>query len=124
MVWDPDRIAPKSWAEVLAFYRHLEDRNDDFRPLAHLAEHVVVTDHESSIFAATSGTALLVAPQADADWPRDAMRIDVDLSGSVRFFLPQKDLVKAATFQCNGAKIVVTFETFLRDAGWSPRRVP
>ena len=120
MVWDPARITPNSWANVLLFYRHLEERNDDFRPLGHLVEHVVSQPYASSIAPATSGTALLVARNAEADWTHEALRIDVDLSGSIRFALPEKRLVKATTFACDGKKIVTTFESFLRKAGWVP----
>jgi hypothetical protein len=118
MVWDPARITPNSWANVLLFYRHLEERNDDFRPLGHLVEHVASRPYASSIVAATSGTALLVARNAQADWTHEAVRIDVDLSGAIRFALPEKRLVKATTFQCDGKKIVGTFESFLRKAAW------
>ena len=33
MVWDPARITPQPWQSVLAFYRYVEERNHDFRPL-------------------------------------------------------------------------------------------
>ncbi len=92
--------------------------NDDFRPLGHLVEHVVAQPYASSIAGATSGTALLVARNVEADWTHEALRIDVDLSGSIRFALPEKRLVKATTFECNGTKIVGTFESFLRKAAW------
>jgi hypothetical protein len=118
MVWDPNRITPAPWAAVLAAYRRIEERNDDFRPLTRLVEHVLAAPYAPSIFAATSGTALLVARQEDADWALDALRIDVDLSGSVRFVLPKKRAPRAPTYSDDGAKIVPAFESFLRDAGW------
>ena len=118
MVWDPARVTPKVWESVLEFYRHLEERNDDFRPLCHLVGHVAGQAYAPSIAAATSGTALLVAPRAQADWAHEAIRIDVDLAGSIRFTLPSERLVKPATFECESAKIVGTFESFLRKSGW------
>jgi hypothetical protein len=121
MVWDPARITPKAWASVLEFYRHVEDRNDDFRPLRQLVEHVAAQAYAASLVGATSGTALLVAQQPEADWAHEAMRIDVDLGGSIRFTLPQKRLVKPATFECEGPKVVSFFESFLRQAKWVSR---
>lgn len=128
MVWDPTRIAPKPWPIVLELYRHLEDRNDDFRPLRRLVEHVASSPYASSIFAASSGTALLVAREAEADWTHDALRVDVGLSGSIRFSLPPGRAGKPVTFECEGEKIIEAFERRLRDAGWVPgqsvRRAP
>jgi hypothetical protein len=121
MVWDPARITPKAWESVLEFYRYVEDRNDDFRPLRQLVEHVAAQAYAASIAVATSGTALLVAPQLEPDWAHEAMRIDVDLGGSIRFTLPQKRLVKPATFECEGQKVVTVFESFLRQAKWVSR---
>jgi hypothetical protein len=122
MVWDPARITPRPWASVLESYRHLEDRNTDFGPLRGLVEQVVASARGSSLFAATSGTALLVAPQADADWKHDALRIDVGLSGSIRFVLPAKPPTRPTTFERDGEKVGVAFESFLRDARWLERR--
>src|SRR5271169_4058744 len=97
MVWDPARITPKPWQGVLEFYRYVEERDDDFRPLRRLVEHVVSRPYAASIAAATSGTALLVAPRVQVDWALEAMRIDVDLSGSIRFTSPRRGLARAPT---------------------------
>ena len=102
MVWDPARVTPKPWESVLEFYRYVEDRNHDFQPLRRLVEHVASQPYAASIAGATSGTALLVAQHAEAEWAQEAIRIDVDLGGAVRFTFPQKRLVKAATFECEG----------------------
>ncbi len=118
MVWDPARITPRPWASVLEFYRHLEDRNHDFSPLRGLVEQVASSPRGSELFAATSGTALLVARQADADWKNDALRIDVGLSGSIRFVPPAKPPTRPTAFERDGETVGVAFETFLRDAGW------
>ncbi len=118
MVWDPARITPKSWESVLEFYRHVEDRNHDFQPLRRLVEHVVSQPYAASIAAATSGTALLVAQGVGAEWAHEAVRIDVDLGGSIRLTFPQKRPVKAASLECDGARVVSAFESFLRQAKW------
>jgi hypothetical protein len=118
MVWDPARITPKPWGAIAHGYRHIEDRNHDFQPLRRLAEHVASARYAPSLFGATSGTALLVARAADADWTRDALRVDVGLGGSIRLVRPQKDQAKSATSECDGEKIVEAFEAFLREAGW------
>jgi hypothetical protein len=132
MVWDPARIAPTTWPGALEFYRHIVDRNEDFRPLCQLVEHVGSRAYAASLAPATSGTALLVSraasasrapqalPGADFDWVRDALRVDVDLRGAVRFTWPQGSGAKAATFECVGTKVVGTFESFLRQATWIP----
>jgi hypothetical protein len=117
MVWDPARVTPKSWAGVVEFYRNLQDRNDDFSPLGRLAERLA--SRASSVeapplFGATSGTSLLLARRADADWAHDALRIDVGLGGSIRFILPGKPGAR----ECDGERIVETFEALLRDARW------
>jgi hypothetical protein len=91
MVWDPRKITRRSWREVAAFYQSLEDRNTDFQPLRALAEHVVAQTYATSLGAATSGTALLVAPSdvlAGQDVAAGSIRIDVDLSGSVQIVAP------------------------------------
>ncbi len=120
MVWDPARIAPRPWEGVLELYRQLAERNDDFRPLLRLVEHVASQAYARSIFAATSGTALLVARQAAVDWASDALRVDIDLGGTIRFALPVKRLVKPATVECEPEKIVEAFERCL---GLSPSSV-
>jgi hypothetical protein len=124
MVWEATRVAAKSWAEVVAFYRGLEDRNDDFRPLRELAEHVAAQGYAASIVAATSGTALLVAaasggPVGVRQPATEALRVDVDLSGSVRLFVPagvQRNS-RAATLVVDGV-VIGSFERFLGDAMW------
>jgi hypothetical protein len=118
MVWDPTRITPKPWAGMLEFYRHIEERNDDFRPLGRLALHIASQAYAASIAGATSGTALLVARSADADWVHEAMRIDVSLAGSIRFTLPGTRLARPMAVECEGDKIVGVFESLLRKAKW------
>ncbi len=118
MVWDPSRVAPKSWGSVLGFFHGLAERNDDFRPMVQLVEYVSSQTYAASISAATSGTALLVAREAEADWALDALRVDVGLSGSIRFTLSRRCLVKPTTFECEGKTIVQAFERFLHNAKW------
>jgi hypothetical protein len=113
MVWDPARIVPRPWAGVVEFYLQIAERNDDFRPLLRLVEHVASQPYARSIFAATSGTALLVARQEAVDWAADALRIDIDLSGAIRFARPAKGLGKPTTFECEAGKIVETLERYL-----------
>jgi hypothetical protein len=113
MVWDPARVTPKSWAEVVDFFRNLEDRNHDFSPLGRLAERLASKPEAPPLFGATSGTSLLVARRASADWAHDALRVDVGLGGSIRFIVPGKP-----ARECDGDRIVATFEALLRDAGW------
>jgi hypothetical protein len=119
MVWDPSRIAPATWPSALALYRHIEDRNDDFRPLRQLVEHVSSRAYAASIFCATSGTSLLVAPRADVEWARESLRIDVDLSGAIRFVHLDPQLPKPQTSTCEGPTIVGAFERFLARSRWT-----
>jgi hypothetical protein len=118
MVWDPARVTPKPWGSVRGFFRRLADRNDDFLPMLNLAEHVAFQAYATSIFAATSGTALLIARVAEGDWTLDALRVDVGLSGCIRFTFPPRRLGKPTTFECEGKTIVEAFERFLRSAKW------
>ncbi len=113
MVRDPSRIVPRPWDGVLALYQHLAERNDDFRPLLGLVEHVASQAYATSTFAATSGTALLVARQPAVDWATEALRVDVALGGTIRFAMPDKRLGKPTTLECDAAKIVETFERCL-----------
>ncbi len=117
MVWDPARVTPQPWEGILAFYRHVEERNDDFRPMRQLVEHVAGQPYAASIVGATSGTALLVAPRAEADWLHEALRVDVDLGGSIRFTLPAPPPARPSSFECDG-DIVSAFESRLRKARW------
>jgi len=124
MVWEPSQIAPKSWAEVVTFYEGIEDRNHDFVPLRQLGQHVAGQGYATSIAAATSGTALLVAPVGargivgTTEWAAGALRVDIDLSGSVRFAVPAggQRSPRVVTLVHNTAAIA-TFERLLRDAG-------
>ena len=118
MVWDPSRVTPKPWASVRGFFHRLAERNDDFRPMLHLVEHIASQGYAASMSAATSGTALLVARQAEGDWTLDALRVDVGLSASIRFTLPREHRVKPTTFECEGKTIVQAFERFLHSAKW------
>ena len=114
VVWDPARIHPQSWSALEGFYRRLEDRNHDFGPLRSLVEHIASRPYAPSIFGATSVTALLVAQRADADWAHDALRIDLDLSSTVRFFFAGKPIPYASERH----SAVDGFDAFVRKAGW------
>jgi len=118
MVWDPARVTPKPWESVREFFRNLAGRNDDFLPMLNLVDHVASQAYATSIFAATSGTALLIAREAEGDWTHDALRVDVGLSGSIRFTLPQRRAGKPTIFECEGKTIVEAFDRFLRSATW------
>jgi hypothetical protein len=119
MVWDPARITPRSWAEIAGAYLGLEDRNPDFEPMRRLAEHISSQPYAASLAGATSGTALFVAPRAIASWAKDALRVDVDLSGELRLTAPGSPPGKGGGIPCDSAKIVATFEAQLRKAGWA-----
>jgi hypothetical protein len=121
MVWDPSRISPTTWPGALEFYRHIEDRNHDFGALRQLVEHVGAQAYATSIFCATSGTSLLVARRPDGEWARDSLRIDLDLSGRIRFVHTDPRLPKSNVFACESASIVDAFERFLAKAKWSTR---
>jgi hypothetical protein len=122
MVWDPRKITPRSWPQVAAYYQSLEDRNTDFQPLRVLAEHVVAQTYATSLGAATSGTALLVAPAdvlARQDVAAGSIRIDVDLSGSVQIVAPAHLRgPKDAPVRVPPAAIIGTFERILQSANW------
>ncbi len=118
MVWDPIRITPTPWAQVVEFYARIADRNRDFASLRDLAAHVLGQPYAASIFAATSGTSLLIANTKDPNWVTDAMRIDVSLDGSPRFHLPERRNVKRSTFDCAPEGAVRALERQLRLAQW------
>jgi hypothetical protein len=121
MVWDPKRIEPRSWADIVAFYRHIEDRNDDFRPLRALTEHIAAQAYAPSLLAAVSGTALLVTRRPGAEWTRDSLRIDVDLSGSIRFVVHPRGVAKPTSFETENptaSALVDAFERIVTKADW------
>jgi hypothetical protein len=119
MVWDPSRIAPATWPGAIEFYRHIEDRNHDFGALRQLAEHVAAQAYASSLHCATSGTSLLVARRPDGEWATDSVRIDLDLSGAIRFVHVDPRLPKSRIFTCESPSIVASFERFLALAKWT-----
>jgi hypothetical protein len=122
MVWDPRKITRRSWRQVAAFYQSLEDRNTDFQPLRALAEHVVAQTYATSLGAATSGTALLVAPAdvlASEDIAAGSIRIDVDLSGSVQMVAPAHLRgPKGAPVRVPPAAAIGAFERILQSTSW------
>ncbi len=118
MVWDPTRITPKPWDTAVEFYRDLEQRNHDFSMLRALCGHIAEQTYAGSIVGATSGTALLIARRGQADWAREALRIDVNLAGAIRFTLPEKRPVKPSFFEREGEHAVGALERFLRDVAW------
>ena len=122
MVWDPSRITRRSWPEVVTFYRDLEDRNPDFQPLRELAEQVSARPYAASLSVATSGTALLVTPASVAILPgpaaaMEALRMDIDMGGSVRLVMPGAG-VKPTVVE---GPIVAAFEHALKGTGWIAR---
>ncbi len=125
MVWDPRRITRRSWAEVAAFYRNIEDRNTDFQPLRELAEHAAAQAYAPSLGVATSGTALLVAPVAAlaGEDAAASLRIDLALSGALTMVAPANQR-RATSSPASIAPpmLVGAFERFLRDAGWIAAR--
>ncbi len=126
MVWDPKKITRRSWAEVAAFYRNIEDRNTDFQPLRELAEHAAAQAYAPSIGVATSGTALLVAPVAvlaREDAPGACLRIDLALSGALTIVAPASQRrASSPPASIPAPMLVAAFERFLRDAGWIDAR--
>jgi hypothetical protein len=124
MVWDPSRIAPATWPSALAFYRGIERRNDEFRPLRELVEHVMASPRAQSLVCATSGTALLVLPASPGDaadkpdWARKALRLDVDLSGTTRLIPHDPRAAKAATFATDGGGLARAFDRFVEREKW------
>jgi hypothetical protein len=122
MVWDARKVTQRSWAEVVAFYANLEDRNPDFEPLRALAEHVAARPYATLVDGATSGTALLVLPATGfqrGEAAVDALRLDIDLGGSVRLVAPAS--LRKPTDPPKGVvhpKLVEGFEGVLRRAGW------
>lgn len=121
MVWDPKRIEPRSWADVVAFYRYIEERNDDFRPLRALAEHIAAQAYAASLSAGVSGTALLVTRREGADWTQESLRIDVGLSASVRFVVHRRGADKPAAFETESPTVrslVAAFEEIITKAEW------
>jgi hypothetical protein len=113
MVWDPKRISRVSWAEAAAFYRNLVDRNSEFEPLRALVEHLVAQPWAVSLGAATSGTALLIAPLDTGDWATSSVRIDVSLSGGVHLVPPGRPSQSPAE-----GFLPKALERVLREAGW------
>ena len=113
MVWDPKRIARVSWAEAAAFYRNLVDRNAEFEPLRVLVEHLASQSWAASLAAATSGTALLIAPLDTADWATSSVRVDIGLSGGIH-------LVPAGRPSQSPADgfLVKAVERVVKEAGW------
>ena len=120
MVWDPSRITPATWSGALAFYRQVETRNDEFRPVRQLVEHVIGRPYAPSLACATSGTALLVVPAGPSapDWVHRAVRVDVDLSGTIRLIPHDPRAAKAATFATDGDSLARAFERFLEKEKW------
>ena len=118
MVYDPRQILARTWADVLEVYRALGERNEDFRPLRRLVEHILSAGHSRVLFSATSMTSLLVARHADTEWATDSLRVDVDLSGAIRFTLHDPKLPRPTTFTCQAANIVRVFDGFVRKARW------
>jgi hypothetical protein len=113
MIWDPKRIARVSWAEAAAFYRDLEDRNADFEPLRALIEHVAAQPWAASLGAATSGTALLIAPLETVDWATSSVRVDIGLGGHVQLVPAGRPALSPAD-----GLLVNAFERVLREVGW------
>jgi hypothetical protein len=124
MVWNPSRIAPATWASALAFYRGIEARNDEFRPLRELVEHVIAGPRAEALACATSGTSLLVLPGARGgapealDWVHKAVRFDVDLGGRTRLIPHDLRAAKAATFAEDGASLARAFDRFVEKEMW------
>jgi hypothetical protein len=121
MVWDPKRITPKSWADVVAFYRQLADRNDDFSPLRALAEHIAAHTYAASLSPAVSGTSLLITRRAGADWARDSLRIDVGLSSTIRFVVQRHGADKPTMLETESQSVpalVATFEGIVAKGDW------
>ncbi|MGH7434359.1 MAG: hypothetical protein ACRENE_01650 [Polyangiaceae bacterium] len=119
MVWDPKRIARVSWAEAAVFYRNLEDRNSEFEPLRALVEHLGSEPWAASLDAATSGTALLVAPPDTTDWATSSVRVDVRLGGSVQLVPPGLPALPGRPAQSPADGLLAkAFERVVREAGW------
>ena len=129
-VWDSSRIDPASWPSALVFYRQLEARNEDFRLLRELIEHVNGRPYAASLACATSGTALLVLPRsrldanAKAAWVDEAVRVDVDLGGTTRLIPHDPRAASTATFATDGRVLARAFERFLEKEKWFEQNRP
>jgi hypothetical protein len=118
MVWDPKRISPQSWADVAEFYVRIAARNYEFRPMQLLALHVGSQPYAGALSAATSGTALFVAPAGVTDWVGEGLRVDVDFTGAIRFVREGRGARKSDMFRADSERITDAFDGFLRRSGW------
>jgi hypothetical protein len=118
MVWDPKSITPRHWGDVVQFFRGLEDRNADYAPLSALATHVAAQSYAAALWAATSGTSLLIARRSNIDWTREALRVDLTLASAVRFIPPAKGRSRPNAFECDGVRAVASLQRFLRERAW------
>jgi hypothetical protein len=69
-------IPIRSWESILGFFRDLESRNEYFRPMRALVEHIATQPYAELIFATTSMHALLVAQHREIGRGHDVLRVE------------------------------------------------
>ncbi len=117
VVWNPAQIEPRTWDAVIDFYRQLAERNEDFRPMHALAQHIASVPRASDLSGATSGTALLVAPHG-VDWASGALRIDVDFAGTIRFVRQRRPPARPSVTRHSTPFLIAAFDAFVRRSEW------
>jgi hypothetical protein len=112
-------VQSQPWESTLRYYKELEDRNQFFQPMRRLVEHVASQPYATFVFSTPLMHALLVARHAELKLGHDVLRVQCALDGTtVRFDFQEQPLAKPMRWECSDAKIVETFETFLRKARW------
>ncbi len=109
----------EGWERTLLFYRDLEEKNEFFRPMRRLVEHVASPPYAALIFSTTSMHALLVAQHAEIELGHDVLRVERDpYDKGVQFTFQEQPFAEPAKWECSEGEIVGTFEGFLRKAKW------
>ncbi len=90
-------VQTRLWESTLRFYSDLEEKNELFRTMRRLVEHVASQPYAHPLFSTTSMHALLVAQHAQIELGHDVLKVERDPYGKgVRFTFQEQPLVEPA----------------------------
>lgn len=90
----------RSWADILAFYRELDERSDgDFAPMIDLVRGIADTPYASDLFAATSMAQLCLGRIKDFPRDRDVLTVDFVPTSEQFAFTYLEDARRSAPWQ-------------------------
>jgi hypothetical protein len=113
------RIPSQNWAKATERFLELERRDAAFGTMRRLCEHVERAPYRDLVYCALSMHTLLVSQHPELEWNCGMLRVELmGSTGQVSFTFCEQPFAEPASWRCDAAEVVATFDGFLRKNKW------